>query len=272
MSDGADLIRLIDRRIALSSQVRRRGAAVPVELVRGTVRAVYENTRTVMATLDGGSTPVPVTYPAMAVVPVVGDEVVVARRRDGWLHLLDVLGRDPEPGDHPDLATHDAFGLATDAELAAAIAAHAATDSAHALTSGESWLTTSDFNMSASVNVVETIPGPSITLGPGTWHIDAQFAILGPSNTPWKFTGHIHNSTDATYVAEGQIGLGALGGGIVGIQTLTVMGRLTIASGDKVIVLRGAANLNASLTAKARAHNNSQVADRATGLRYLRVG
>lgn len=87
---GADLLRIIDERIALS-----RPTAPQVEIARGTVTTVYTSTRTVMVVLDGGDTAVPVTYPMLPDDPVEGDEVVVMRRRDGWLHLLDILGRDP---------------------------------------------------------------------------------------------------------------------------------------------------------------------------------
>lgn len=89
MSGSDDLLRLIDERIELAL-----GGARAVEVARGTVAAVYASTRTVLVVLDAGDTSVPAVYPALPVTPEVGDEVVVLRRRDGWIQLLAVLGRD----------------------------------------------------------------------------------------------------------------------------------------------------------------------------------
>lgn len=88
MTDADELLRLIDDRIALAL-----GGARPVEVVRGTVAAVETSTRTVLVTLDAGDTTVPAVYPSIT-VPEVDDEVVVLRRRDGWIMVLAVLGRD----------------------------------------------------------------------------------------------------------------------------------------------------------------------------------
>lgn len=86
--DVARLLDIIDQRIALA-------AGRPVELMRGSVAEVITTLRVALVQLDGSSTPVPVPYPALPVTLVAGDEVVVQRRRDGWLMVSDVLGRDP---------------------------------------------------------------------------------------------------------------------------------------------------------------------------------
>jgi hypothetical protein len=87
-----DLVRLIDQRIALVLP-----PSPPVELVRGVVQSVIPNLRTAMTTLDGGSVAVPVTYGATDVAA--GDQVVVLRRRrDGFLLVGWVLGRDAAAG------------------------------------------------------------------------------------------------------------------------------------------------------------------------------
>lgn len=88
MSDADELLRLVDERIALAL-----GGVRPLEVVRGTVAAVHTSTRTVLVALDAGDTTVPAVYPSIT-EPVVGDEVVVLRRRDGWIMVLAVLGRD----------------------------------------------------------------------------------------------------------------------------------------------------------------------------------
>lgn len=116
---------IVDARVALALP-----NGVGLEVERGTVDSVVPSLRVAMVRLGGNTTPVPVAYPALPVAIAAGDEVVVQRRRDGWLMVDHVLGRDAAAaagGAHPDLATHDALGLATDAELSSAVAAHAAT-------------------------------------------------------------------------------------------------------------------------------------------------
>lgn len=90
-----DLVRrlhaIVDERIAVN-----RPATAALEAERGTVDEVISSLRLAMVRLGGSDTPVPVTYPALPVTLVAGDEVVVQRRRDGWLMVSDVLDRDPE--------------------------------------------------------------------------------------------------------------------------------------------------------------------------------
>jgi len=72
----------------------RLGGSVPTDVIRGTVASVAANVRTVSAQLDGAAVPTPgIAYPAV-ITPVVGDDILVLRRRDGFLLLLHVLGRD----------------------------------------------------------------------------------------------------------------------------------------------------------------------------------
>ena len=89
-----DLVRrlhaIVDERIAVN-----RPATAALEAERGTVDEVISSLRLAMVRLGGSDTPVPVTYPALPVTLVAGDEVVVQRRRDGWLMVSDVLDRDP---------------------------------------------------------------------------------------------------------------------------------------------------------------------------------
>ncbi len=84
-----ELHRIIDARITL--QV---GTVPQLELVRGTVTAVSANQRTLAATLDGAAVPTPGIVYGAGHSPVVGDDIVVLRRRDGLLLLDEVLGRD----------------------------------------------------------------------------------------------------------------------------------------------------------------------------------
>jgi hypothetical protein len=85
MSDSIrDLHALIDRRIALST-----GSAPPVELVRGVVARV-DGTRC-EAYLDGAASTTPGITVPRGVHTYPGDEVLVSRRRDGFLVISDVL-------------------------------------------------------------------------------------------------------------------------------------------------------------------------------------
>lgn len=81
---------IVDERIAVN-----RPATAALEAERGTVDEVISSLRLAMVRLGGSDTPVPVTYPALPVTLVAGDEVVIQRRRDGWLMVSDVLDRDP---------------------------------------------------------------------------------------------------------------------------------------------------------------------------------
>ena len=80
------LHRLIDARVEQVLEDRA------LEYVRGTVTDVIPNLRTVSVRLDGATTATPnIRYPAHA-VPVVGDDVIVVRRRrDGLLLVLAIL-------------------------------------------------------------------------------------------------------------------------------------------------------------------------------------
>lgn len=88
--DERTLFAIIDRRVALAAS-----RSETVDLIRGTVQSVVTDLRVAMVLLDGGSTPLPAVYPALAVIPVTGDEVICQRRRaDGLLVVDKVLGRD----------------------------------------------------------------------------------------------------------------------------------------------------------------------------------
>jgi hypothetical protein len=82
------LHRLIDRRVDL------RMPPQSLELVRGIVTAVHPQSRTCEALIDAGATPTPgIAIPA-GVMPIVGDDLVIARRDDGFLLMLAALRRD----------------------------------------------------------------------------------------------------------------------------------------------------------------------------------
>jgi hypothetical protein len=91
------LHRIVDARIDARDRDRPR-----LERLRGVVTAVSPQLRVVSARLDGSRREHPfIPYGALPVQPVVGDEVVVERTRDGWAFLSDVLGRDPIRFPHP---------------------------------------------------------------------------------------------------------------------------------------------------------------------------
>jgi len=88
VSAKRELYRIIDARI--DQKLRD---STP-EYVRGTVASITPNLRVLTASLDGTSIPTPgITYPA-GIVPVVGDDVIVMRKRNGFLLVLAILGRD----------------------------------------------------------------------------------------------------------------------------------------------------------------------------------
>ena len=89
MSDDArTLHRIIDRRID-----RRLGAGLPIELARGSVTEVDATQRQIAARLDGAVKATRGIATPSGMSPVVGDDVVVLRRRDGFLLLHAILGR-----------------------------------------------------------------------------------------------------------------------------------------------------------------------------------
>lgn len=82
-----DLHQLIDRRIMLMGEGRS------FELIRGRVVSVAPEHLRLAATLDGGGVSVPeIVYPP-AMSPRVGDDIIVIRRRDGFLLALQVIER-----------------------------------------------------------------------------------------------------------------------------------------------------------------------------------
>lgn len=84
--------RIVDRRLE-----RRTPVAPPLEALRGTFVETVAGTRTAKVLVDGSSTAAPAILPMLPEIPVAGDELLLLRRRDGWLVITDVLGRDVTP-------------------------------------------------------------------------------------------------------------------------------------------------------------------------------
>jgi len=88
MDPSAELIRLIDQRIALANPDGAVGVA------RGIVTLVNAEQRTMSAKLDGSDEPTANIVIPGDFYPIAGDDVLVARRPDGFLFLLQQLRRD----------------------------------------------------------------------------------------------------------------------------------------------------------------------------------
>ena len=85
--DEAGLVRDVHRIVDLRLQ---QALGYPVEVTRGIIVEVMDD-RTFSATLDGADSPTQGIAYGLEYAPAAGDDVVVLRRRDGFLLLHSIL-------------------------------------------------------------------------------------------------------------------------------------------------------------------------------------